>query len=73
MEIAVIFDNLLDPLKRLTQLINKFKFDFQVPPFWKMYEKDPELLDLQQKLNDGCNIFFFAVFFWNDFINVGKY
>ena len=56
MEFAVIFDNLLDPLKRLTQLADKFKFDYQVPPFWKMYEKDPELLDLQQKLNDGCNI-----------------
>lgn len=54
MEVAVIFDNLLEPLKRITRLIDKFKFDFQIPPFWKIYEKDPELLDLQQKLNDGC-------------------
>ncbi|XP_043512192.1 dynein axonemal heavy chain 2 [Frieseomelitta varia] len=61
MEFSVIFDNLLDPLKCLTQLINNFKFDFQVPPFWKMYEKDPELLDLQQKLNDEVNVCFVQV------------
>ncbi|XP_068978772.1 dynein axonemal heavy chain 2 [Bombus flavifrons] len=58
MEVAVIFDNLLEPLKRITRLIDKFKFDFQIPPFWKIYEKDPELLDLQQKLNDEVNACF---------------
>lgn len=50
----MIFDNLLEPLKNVMRLTNKFKMDFQVPPFWKLYEKDPELLDHQQKLNDGC-------------------
>lgn len=57
MEISMIFDNLLEPLKNVMRLTDKFKMDFQVPPFWKLYEKDPELLDLQQKLNDGWFIF----------------
>ncbi|CAL7938030.1 unnamed protein product [Xylocopa violacea] len=61
MEISTIFDNLLEPLKRVTRLINKFKFDIPIAPFWRMYEKDPELLDLQQKLNDEVNFCFVQV------------
>ncbi|XP_031370853.1 dynein heavy chain 2, axonemal [Apis dorsata] len=58
MEISMIFDNLLEPLKNIIRLTDKFKLDFHVPPFWKIYEKDPELLDLQQKLNDEVNFCF---------------
>ncbi|XP_017886409.1 dynein heavy chain 2, axonemal [Ceratina calcarata] len=61
METSVLFDNLLEPLKRVTRLINKFKFDIPILPFWKTYEKDSELLDLQQKLNDEVNYCFVQV------------
>ncbi|CAK9808028.1 Dynein axonemal heavy chain 2 [Anthophora quadrimaculata] len=57
-EMSVVFDNLLEPMKRVNRLVNVFKFDVSIPPFWKMYEKDPELLDLQQKLNDEVNYCF---------------
>lgn len=52
--ISVIFDNLLEPFKRIDRLVTKFKLDLLILPFWRIYEKDENLLDLQQKLNDGC-------------------
>lgn len=60
MEMSVIFDNLLEPLKRLERLVHRYNYDVPIAPFWKIYEKDTELLDFQQKLNDG-SVFPFAV------------
>ncbi|XP_076651590.1 dynein heavy chain 2, axonemal kl-2 [Halictus rubicundus] len=50
-----LFDSLLEPLKSVPRFVATFKIDVLTPPFWRIYEKDPELLDLQQKLNDEVN------------------
>lgn len=52
--ISTIFDNLLEPVKKFHRLVDKFRLNLSIPPFWKFYETDVELLNLQQKLNDGC-------------------
>ncbi|KZC12413.1 Dynein heavy chain 2, axonemal [Dufourea novaeangliae] len=56
--ISGIFDNLLDPLKKVHRMVSKFRFEHTNPPFWSLYEKDTELLNLQQKLNDEVNFCF---------------
>ncbi|XP_076240945.1 dynein heavy chain 2, axonemal kl-2 [Calliopsis andreniformis] len=56
--ISVIFDNLLEPFKEIRRLVHTFKFNVSIPEFWKIYEKDSNLLDLQQKLNDEVNVCF---------------
>ncbi|XP_076295130.1 dynein heavy chain 2, axonemal kl-2 [Lasioglossum baleicum] len=65
MEIASLmsglFDSLLEPLKSISRFVTTFKIDVILPPFWRIYEKDPELLDLQQRLNDEINYCFAQV------------
>lgn len=49
-----ILDILLDPLKNVSRLVKKFKmFPEKSFPFWKFYKVDKELIELQQKINDG--------------------
>nr|XP_034179953.1 dynein heavy chain 2, axonemal [Osmia lignaria] len=59
--ISTIFDNLLEPVKKFHRLVDKFRLNLAIPPFWKFYETDVEMLNLQQKLNDEVNYCFVQV------------
>lgn len=49
-----ILDILLEPLKNVSRLVKKFKMLSDTSfPFWKFYKVDKELIELQQKINDG--------------------
>lgn len=58
LEVAIVIGNisniLLEPLKDVPQLVKKFKMlpDTDLS-FLKLYKEDPELIELQQKLNNG--------------------
>lgn len=58
MEIATVIGNistiLLEPLKDVSRLVKKFKTPRDKSlPFSKLYKEDKELIELQQKLNNG--------------------
>ncbi|XP_078053365.1 dynein heavy chain 2, axonemal kl-2 [Augochlora pura] len=56
-----VFDNLLEVTKDVPRYVTTFHVDAAMPPFWRIYERDGELLDLQQKLNDEVNYCFAQV------------
>ncbi|XP_012153483.1 dynein heavy chain 2, axonemal kl-2 [Megachile rotundata] len=58
---STVFDNLLEPVKKLRRLVYKFRLTLNIPDFWKYYETDADLLNLQQKLNDEVNYCFLQV------------
>ncbi|KAL6262835.1 hypothetical protein P5V15_005625, partial [Pogonomyrmex californicus] len=66
LEIAIVIGNILDilsePLKDISRLVTKFKMlsekDFF---FYKLYNQDKELIELQQKLNNEVNYCFVHV------------
>ncbi|KAG7190743.1 hypothetical protein KM043_006815 [Ampulex compressa] len=60
--ISSIFGDLLGPVKKLHRLVEMFKaYRHEVTPFWKLYEKDEELIELQGKLNNEVSICFTQV------------
>ncbi|XP_076632445.1 dynein heavy chain 2, axonemal kl-2 [Colletes latitarsis] len=59
--ISVVFDNLLEPVQKIHPLVNRFKFYEPIQKFWMSFEKNAELLDLQQKLNDEVSFCFVQV------------
>ncbi|XP_053977121.1 dynein axonemal heavy chain 2 [Hylaeus volcanicus] len=59
--ISVVFDKLLEPLKSIQPLVNVFRIGQRIPEFTKAYEKDSELLDFQQKLNDEISYCFIQI------------
>lgn len=60
--IGNISDVLLKPLKDVSRLVKKFKMRDKSHPFVQLYTKDTELIELQQKLNDG-SIMKFLIYF----------
>lgn len=63
LEIAIVIGNilniLLEPLKDVSQLVKKFEMlQDKSLSFLKLYREDPELIELQQKLNNGRIILF---------------
>lgn len=53
--IASISAILFEPLKNVLRLIKKFEnmFEDKSIPFFKLYKENDELIELQQKLNNG--------------------
>nr|XP_012223058.1 PREDICTED: dynein heavy chain 2, axonemal-like [Linepithema humile] len=66
LEIAIVIGNisniLLEPLKDVSQLVKKFKMlQDESLSFLKLYKEDPELIELQQKLNNEVSYCFAQV------------
>jgi len=62
--IGSILNILLEPLKDVSRLVKKFKMlPDKSLPFSKLYKVDEELIELQQRLNDGAShVFLHSIF-----------